>query len=186
MKELDWECKLNYIAGDPILPSVRNKFVADFMVSGCTHIFFIDDDVSWEPKGFINMVRAGKQVISGIVPIRQADGYAVSESGREKDGLIELDAIGAAFLCIERSAIEEMIKAYPEKRCYTYDSYGQYGYSFFDYEMLNGHLQGEDINFCHLWRRIGKIWGYPDINFLHKSIKIIEGNYGKSRADSSE
>jgi len=184
LKELGWDCRVNYIAGDPILPSVRNKFVADFMASGCSHLFFIDDDVAWTPKGFVNMVRAGKEVISGMVPIRQADGYAVVENGEADGDLVGLDYIGAAFLCIARDAILRMIEFYPGLRCRTYDSMGDYGYSFFDYEIMDEYLQGEDITFCRRWNKIGKIWGYPGIDFKHKSVKVIEGNYEQDKCNA--
>ncbi len=184
MKELGWDAKLVYIPNDPILPSVRNKLVADFYASECSHLFMIDDDIAWEPKGFINMVRVDKEVIAGICPIRQGNGFAV-EKGEGKDGdLIELNNIGAAFLCISRQAITKMIKKYPELECETFNSWKGFGYNFFSYEIIDGVLQGEDVTFCKLWKQIDAIWGYPDIEFEHLGEKVIKDNYKKQNVNN--
>ena len=174
IQSIGWECAVDYIARDCMIHSVRNKFVGRFMRSDCTHLFFIDDDISFDPKGLIDMVKADKEVISGFVPIRQGETFTGTK-GSERDGdLIQLHDTGAAFLCIKRQAIQKMIDKLPDTKCMAY---GDYGYSLFDFLHNNGTLYGEDIVFCKRWSLIGKIWGFPGIKFEHLGDQVFEGCY---------
>ena len=49
----------------------RNRFVEMFLKSDCTHLFFIDADLKWEPRAFIGLVRSGLPVCAGIYRKRQ-------------------------------------------------------------------------------------------------------------------
>ncbi len=171
----NWDGTVKFIPGDPVLESVRNKFVSDFMNTDCTHLFMIDADVGWQAEKFIKMIEADRDVICGIVPIRQGNGYALEESG-EKDGeLVGLNHIGAAFMCVKRDVIQQMQTHHRDLRCYTYDVGDSHGYNFFEFKVDNGYLQGEDVVFCKNLKDAGfKIWGYPNINFTHAGKK---GNY---------
>ncbi|MCP3683932.1 MAG: hypothetical protein GY861_14710 [bacterium] len=178
INEMGWECAVKILPNDCMIHSARNKLVADFMASGCTHLFMLDDDIAWEPKGFINMVKADKAVISGLVPIRQGGHFAFDKGESEDGDLFEIHNVGAAFLCIKREAIKTMMKKFPELKCNDNEPhYEKYGYTFFEFTYEDGHLTGEDVNFCRRWNEIGKIWAYPDISFQHLSSTQQSGNY---------
>ena len=177
IQALGWECRLDYLPGDCMIHSVRNKFVAEFMSSDCTHLFFIDDDVAFDPVGLIKLVKADRDVVTGFVPIRQG-GTFTGDVGPGRDGdLIELYTTGAAFLCIKKNAIRKMFEKYPELKCKSYNSYGRNGYSLFDYQHTPETMKGEDITFCKRWLTIGKIWGMPGIKFEHLGEQVFEGSY---------
>ena len=86
---------------------------------------------------------------------------------------------GAAFLLLTRSVIEKMIEAYPEDRGFAVDK--EFGYRFFQVQHTSHLFMTEDYSFCDKWKRTGgKIWIYPDCDFIHTGVKDFKGNYHKS------
>lgn len=164
----------------------RNHFVRMFLETDCTHLFFIDADLRWEARMFIELARANKPICAAAYRKRQdpeeypvrfvndTNGYMLIQ-----DGWIMCDRVASGFLCIRRDVIEKMvdaskwIKSGNDKECpslfYTKTEPSGDGLRFI----------GEDFAFCDDYVRIFKepipVW--PDATFTHGSRFV--GNYHK-------
>lgn len=98
----------------------RNNFVHMFLETDCTHLFFIDADLKWEPRAFVGLLLAEKPICAGVYrrrqepedyPVRYIEEEVDGEMGiTPEDGWIKCDRVPTGFLCIERRVIEEMAK----------------------------------------------------------------------------
>lgn len=134
---------LTTVINESLVTRARNELVKHFMLSDCTHLFFIDSDIGFTEIDVLQLLLHKKEVIVGAYPLKglawsnidasqhfiefekAATSYAVnvrylSDQDRAlnkvalQDGLIELIDASTGFMCIERSVIEKMIASYPE------------------------------------------------------------------------
>ena len=160
-------------SGMALVTQARNNCVASFLKSDCTHFFFIDSDIGFEPEAVYRLLEKDEEVV--LTP------YAVKGFGQNyalqfivhfpdrdnvkigKDGFVELTAGPTGFMMIKREAFEKLIKAYPDKKTVNKQLVGNKveimdtdWYTFFEtgIDPENGYL-GEDICFCKLWTAIG-------------------------------
>jgi hypothetical protein len=117
----------------------RQLCVSAFLSSGCTHLLFVDSDISFSYKMFEKMVNYDKDITMVPYPIKSIDFQKIKkkmESGNKLDpmllgnqytmsitdptnikmenGFIEVERGPAGFMLIKREAIEKLIKEYPE------------------------------------------------------------------------
>jgi len=160
-------------SGMALVTQARNNCVASFLKSDCTHFFFIDSDIGFEPEAVYRLLEKDEEVV--LTP------YAVKGFGQNyalqfivhfpdrdnvkigKDGFVEITAGPTGFMMIKRQAFEKLIKAYPDKKTVNKQLVGNKveimdsdWYTFFEtgIDPENGYL-GEDICFCKLWTAIG-------------------------------
>lgn len=151
----------------------RNNFVRLFLETECTHLFFIDADLKWEPRAFIGLLQAGKPICAGVYPKRQEpEEYPVRmKEGPEgglwvQEGWVMCDRVPTGFLCIERKVIEEMVAKAPVIKSKRDPDNPQLFYTFINEDR---HFVGEDFAFCidyinHSGEHI-PVW--PDFDFTH-------------------
>jgi hypothetical protein len=162
----------------------RNNLLARFMQTDCTHVWFVDDDMGWDPKAIIGMLKKDKEFIAGAGPLK-ADGepvFAIKHPVNEdqtpivEDGLIKCSHIGGAFVLMKRSVIEKMMIGYPGHQCRAVDP--TTGYNLYECVYGANTWTGEDYTFCERWTALGgEIWCYPNITFSHTGTKTWTGNY---------
>lgn len=161
----------------------RNHFVRMFLETNATHLFYIDADVRWEARAFIELVRANLPICAGAYrkrqepeeyPIRYVSG--ADGTVQTRDGWVLADRVATGFLCIRRDVIQRMvdegqwIKVGNERECprLFYTKYED-----------DGRFIGEDYSFCDDYVRIFKqpipVW--PDFDFTHGA--RFEGNFHK-------
>lgn len=168
----------------------RNIFVKHFLENeenkDCTHLFFIDADLKWEPRAFIGLVRSGLPICAGMYRRRQEpEEYPVMMTKDANGGIVVeddyvmCDRVPTGFLCISRKVLEEMSEDAPK-----IEIFGQkglvpwvFGTKFsVEGESSNPKFVGEDYTFCDAYRaKYGKaipVW--PDIDFTHAGYK---GNF---------
>ena len=117
----------------------RQLCVSAFLSSQCTHLLFIDSDISYSYKMFEKMVNYDKDICMVPYPIKSMDFEKIKKkikNGSELDpmvmgnqytmsivdptsikidnGFIEVERGPAGFMLIKREAIEKLIKEYPE------------------------------------------------------------------------
>lgn len=155
----------------------RDHFVRMFLESNCTHLFFIDADLRWEPRAFIELAKSGKPICAGAYRKRQDPEeypirYVPNEDGtvQVKDGWVMADRVAAGFLCIRRDVIERMVKEAdtlmvghdPECPLLFYEKFEKIGEK-------KSRLIGEDFAFCDDYVRIfgESIPVWPDFDFTH-------------------
>jgi hypothetical protein len=87
--------------GDGIVRA-RNRSVARFLKSDCTHLFFIDDDIGFSVDDAMTLISCGLDVVCGVYPKKEIDWNAVVlavQQGVPADKLAER----ASTLCFGRS-----------------------------------------------------------------------------------
>lgn len=125
--------------GESLISRARNDILRYFYYeSDCTHLFFVDDDIAWEPVCFYDILAAEKDIVGGIYPLKslrwdQLVGKTIESEQQAKmltmevvvngvdpnhpdnDGaLLVAHDLGTGFLCISREAITKMILADPD------------------------------------------------------------------------
>jgi hypothetical protein len=138
------------------------------MKTDATHLFWIDDDMTWEPGTFLALLASGFD-FSAVVGMRKVTpptpacnilpDAAVFD---HRTGFLEVRDVGFAFVCLKREVIDRMCAAYPELKYQTGDGSDQYAL-FLDMidrdHEAEGERLGEDFSFCRRWRKIGgQIW----------------------------
>lgn len=155
----------------------REGVLWDAIKTGATHLFWLDDDMTWEPETFLALLASGHD-FAGVVGMRKVippqpacnvlPGASVFDI---RTGYLEVKDVGFAFVCITRSVIERLCKAYPELKYQTGDGSDQYALflDLIDRDYTpEGERLGEDFSFCRRWRRIGgRIWVDPYAELGH-------------------
>jgi hypothetical protein len=172
--DIDYEVYFSVF--DSLVARSRNDLTNKFLESKCTHVLMIDSDQGWDPKAPFEMLKTGKEFITGAVPGRKTEEtYAikinVDENRRAvvEDGLISCASNGVAFALIER----EVFKVIEHNKPSVHTPYPFFQHRYFE----NGDHYGEDTYFVNEWLKVGgKVWIYPDITFSHGP---ITANYHK-------
>lgn len=70
-RQIGWNYSLSMIWNESLITRARNALVKQFFASPCTHLFFIDADIGFNPMEAQAMVLANKDVICGIYPKKE-------------------------------------------------------------------------------------------------------------------
>jgi hypothetical protein len=138
------------------------------MKTDATHLFWLDDDMTWDPQTFMGLLASGHD-FSAVAGMRKTTppqpacntlpGGAVFD---HRTGFLEVRDVGFAFVCLKREVIDRLCAAYPELKYQTGDGSDQYALflDIIDRDTVpEGERLGEDYSFCRRWRKIGgKIW----------------------------
>ena len=168
-----WQAAWAKHIGSPNLPMARAIVTAQAMAWGADRLFFIDDDISWDPIAFWGVVTQPRPIISGAYPmytkvidINRPLKEQVKVCYRPlKDeptdlggGIERVFGTGFGWICIDRSVFEALK---PTTRKMEKEPLGDaVNVELFDY--FNGaperegdeHL-GEDFAFCRRARNAG-------------------------------
>lgn len=170
-------------AGGAEIDTARAQIVAEFMASRSSHLVMIDSDVLWQAGGLLRLVDAGVDFVAGVYPHRKdpiSFPLHVLEGSdmRLVDGLLEVKAVPAGFLCVTRQALEKMIAHYADLG-FTSSKTDKHCVALFDHVRADDVRLSEDLSFCHRWREIGgKIWIAPDILMGHVGPKLFAASLG--------
>jgi len=145
-----------------------------------THLFWLDDDMTWEPSTFLSLLSSGHD-FSAVVgmrktrPVQPACNVLPGEQVFDhRTGFLEVRDVGFAFVCLTRGAIERMCEAHPELRYNTTDGSAQYAL-FLDM-IDNGERMSEDFSFCRRWRAMGgRIWLDAHAELGHLGVDTYRG-----------
>ncbi|MDE3023061.1 MAG: hypothetical protein KGI54_14645 [Pseudomonadota bacterium] len=174
------------VRGDCFIDKARNNLVQSFLDSSCTDLFFIDADQGWNEKSFLKLLHDSHEIVAGAVPKKDDDlcfnnPEMVTDEKLNcviENGLIQARHIGTGFMRIKRSALEKMIKAYPERYNPGYKDQDIHYYGLFETQVRDGLFWGEDLVFCKKWCELGEfIWIEPNIDFQHAGRKCWKGNF---------
>jgi hypothetical protein len=160
----------------------RNELVQKFLDSDSDKLFFLDDDISWDPQGALAVVRSGQHLVGGVYPKKYTDGARApfpvilkcSDDGIPlcDGGYLRATRTVGGFTCADRSVFEDIREANPHL---SYAQRGKAGlgeiedrFDFFPQGVKGGRWVGEDYAFCDLWTALGEeIAIIPDITFGH-------------------
>ena len=171
----------------------RNTFVQMFLETDCTHLFFVDADLHWEPRAFLGLLQSGFPVCAGLYRRRQEpEDYPVKyvespEGGIQlvNGGWIRCERVPTGFLCIERYVIEEMANVAPKWKLHGQPDVPQV---FYRDILPDGRFIGEDYKFCDDYREMygDDIYVWPDFDFVHGGYKCNWHNFIMKQIEAAE
>ena len=187
----------------------RNRMVADFLDTDCTHLLFVDSDITFDADELLRMIQANLSVVGGVYPkktIRWQGAFDHAKKGGKPETLaesamdyvvnalpnrkgkmvrncIEVAYIGTGFMLIQRQVLVKMVAGCPETR-YEDDFAGTQGRvlsALFDYKIVNSRYLSEDYFFAGLWREKfgGSIWASATCKLSHAGMHVFNGDFGK-------
>lgn len=169
---------LPHVSG-PRIAAGRNHIVESFLATPGEWFLMVDDDMVFEPdviERFLEVADpAERPIVGGLTFGTGRDGIfptlfrmdpevqgPVRLDAWPLDGLVEVDATGAACLFIHRTVFERMAAEYPKP------------WQWFQETTLNGSAVGEDMTFCLRARSLGfPILVDTGIKFGHVKPRII-------------
>ena len=149
---------------DPSVERARNILTANFLESDCTHILFVDADISFTPADVARISSHDEAVVGGLYPLKQlspevawcGNGLEAGEFEVRPDGLSQVKYIGTGFLCVRRDVFEQMIAARGAELVYKQDfPPNRQEYAFWRQGVRCGRFLTEDWMFCQTWLELG-------------------------------
>lgn len=173
--------------GNSMIAHGRDMMLAQFLASDATDLVFIDDDVTWDAGALTRLLQWPVDMVAGIYPMKtEPENYSCRflpgplSSPEGLQGLLEVDGVPAGFLRVTRSACEQMVLKYPEKRFADKNAPKGYAWALFDNIHEGDTYFGEDYSFCRRYRAIGgKVYVQPEIVMGHVGPKAFVGSFGK-------
>lgn len=177
---------LTTIGNESLITRARNTVLSLFwMNEACTHLLFLDADVSLPPESLKHMLAQQRDVIGAPVALKGRDergqrmfnvGRCVGEAGEQ----MLVEHIGTAALLLSRKAVAALVsKAIEEGGVYTPSKKTLRGdfaddalmYDVFQVEVVDGVYLSEDYWVCRQLRELGfDIHVQPDIITQHHGV----------------
>jgi len=147
------QIKFSFLFNESLITRARNYLVDEYLArSECTHLLFLDSDISFNPQDVIALLALDKDVAGGPYPKKAIKWRSVKKAIEKNPDLdpqtlekvtgdyvfnpvkgtaqfsvtepLEVLEIGTGFMMVKREVFEKMEKAYPEIR-YKPDHVGQ-------------------------------------------------------------
>ncbi len=181
----------DFFTGASSIQIARGVLAAKFLASGYSHLLFIDADIAWKQAALKSLMEASEHhdVCCGVYPLKaeplqfpvnfELEGH--DPIIHPKTGFLKLRDACTGFMMIRRRALEQMIAAYPERKCsFRREAPPEeeaFEYNLFDFFIdSDGRYLSEDFGFTRLYQRTGgTIWADPDIRLEHYGHKRYEG-----------
>ena len=167
-KPRPYQMTIRHHVGDSLVSRARNRLVADFLRTDCTHLLFIDSDLIFSPAHVARVLAHDAPIVAGLYPKKQRElGWVCNllDPSPEPDaaGLQPVKYAGTGFLCIAREVFERIIREMPELRYDPDDGDGEPGslWDFFKVGVWECPETGyrrylsEDWWFCQIARDVG-------------------------------
>jgi hypothetical protein len=200
LKERNINVTLFNIGFDSLVCRARNAAVAYFMSQeDNTHLLFLDADIEFKVEDILKLIEAKESVIGAAYsqkwlnldkmkavfkqesipenPLQLCTNHSVhiKEPVNQSQSKLEVSYLTTGCMLINRSAIETLIRCYPERK-FTNDIDGystankDLFYNFFSVEINieTKRYESEDYCFCRLYtQKQGKVYVIPDIVLTH-------------------
>jgi len=181
-----FDLSLSLLGNDSLITRSRNTLVARFLDQPeATHLMFIDADIGFDPADIERMLRADRDVVAGMYPLKfhhwdQAAearlgageafdtaalryvGLAETGAAPGSDGFVRGTYAGTGFLLIRRAALLRLASANPQAHYRAIQSWpprpaspNQYALFECMIEPETGIYLSEDYAFCRRWRDLG-------------------------------
>jgi hypothetical protein len=173
-------------SSESLITRARNFIVSQFLGRPqLTHLLFIDADIGFDPETVVRYLRADRDLVAGIYPLKVLDLEAIRAFAPDKpvaasmcyvtallegetpdpDGFVKAQYAGTGFMLIKRRVLEKMAARHPElkyARSFTRDDKTKPEdvsnlYALFDTSLdpERGLYLPEDYTFCNRWRAMG-------------------------------
>jgi len=158
------QCGLHlFFPNSCVLADSRNKSAQEAMDIGCSHLMFIDSDVSFPQEGILTLASRDKPVIGANYNMRTREGSTVKIADG-KGGFLQVTgeqipqvpflagAIATGFMLIQTDVFRKIPKPW----------------FVFEYEPEGDFTRGEDVYFCKKARENDiEVWCDPTVKVGH-------------------
>lgn len=175
--------EVEFLPGCSLITQARNQLAQGFLDSEADRLVFVDADISWELGALLKLALHPCPFVGGAYRLKQpAEDYSVlwlsrQELWADSRGLIEVDALPAGFLALDRAVFETMRGEAPR----PYFHHGHPFNAYFTAGYREGRLEGEDMAFCLDWRALGgSVWLDPELEITHHDgARAFPGHIGR-------
>lgn len=189
---LDWQMA----PGFSLVQHGRNWLNSEFLTrTDCTHLLWLDDDVSFEPDAIMKMIERDKDVVAGVYTTKhpKTPTFPYEALGAPKDGLQEARKVPGGFLLLKRDVVKK-ISDLCDVYMLTHNGVTRKAAHMFDVLMIDSdnfpgekELLGEDFVLCYRLIEYGyKIFVETDIDFAHYGRYAWLGNLAETLKKEQE
>lgn len=194
-------------AHDSLIPRARNHIANEFLrQERYSHLLFIDADIGFSPRTALRFIRADKDVVCGVYPVKglrvdrlrgvdrsasDAEAMAaaltytvrIAPDSRVEDGFARVTHGPTGFMLIKREVLRRMKEAHPELRyanAFVPTGQGRENCAFFDtaIDAERGEYLPEDYAFCQRWTALGgEIYADLTSPFTHVGQYAYAGDF---------
>lgn len=171
-----------WLSFDALVQRARNDLVSIAINSNVDDIFWIDNDIEWEPEWFFRLLNHPVDVVGGtyrkktdtkelyVVKIKDQILYREPETG-----LIEVAGLGTGFVRMSKKAFTYL---WDSATPYKERDSGKEGRMIFNVLIDNGEIISEDTAMFNSLSKGGfKIYLDPDVTCTHLGYKKYPGNF---------
>lgn len=201
-EQLGLNVNVSTLSGESLITRARNTLAASAVEQGCTHLFFVDADVGFEPITFLTVLAQNKPVAAAAYPLKryswdkmihQPNHHTLPSSGMEyvwngaigppQQGWIKVREIGTGFMCIQRQVLDTLIRNHPERRYRpdvgVYPQGVPWHYDLFraGVDPTSRRYLSEDWQFCHDVTAAGfEVWLWLNSRLSHTGTHTWQGD----------
>lgn len=199
----DYEINLNYqfTISESLITRARNSIADTFIDSNCSHLLFIDADISFEPNDVIKLLNHNLDIVCGGYPAKLIDWNSVHNAAQsgvnpsdlfrhaspfiynkinnevQHGNLIEVKESGTGFMMIKKSVFEALSPYMNSYISNHFNSSGKRIKEYFSTMIDDGMLMSEDYFFCRKWRDIGgKVFVDKSVNLSHIGSHVYQSS----------
>jgi hypothetical protein len=151
----------------------RERLARKFLETSCAYFMFIDADTVFTPLDIATLISSDVDLVSGIYTYRKAGSYGIpfiGEDGKMLDlrgpTLQECQFVPTGMMLVRRTVFEQLY----QKHEFLFDQGFRKGRHnpFTDTDPVSNNFEGEDVNFCRIWREHGgKIHANTEVKVGH-------------------
>lgn len=205
--ELGIWADLLHIEGDSLVCRARNNLVHTFLKGPGTHLMQLDDDIEFDPRWVIDLLRLDLDVVGGTYPLKRIDFAAVGAAARAgvpdeelaryasrivfnpftggqvqvDNGVVEVRDVPTGFTLVKRGVFESLISNQPESLRIADERQGYEPYSALyqtSKDPLTGRELSEDYHFSRMCQAIGiKTHLYLPAACRHHGSMVFESDW---------
>jgi len=198
---------LDCIYFESLIARARNAAASNFLNrTDCDYMMFIDSDISFEPDSFFSLLKADKDVVSGLYPKKYINSSKVKNLAdrnllnnyeelctdfateikldKNTKQIEEVNYAATGFMLFKKCVFSQIANEVPNIAYKNdIDGYMGYGDKFYDFfpckvNEVTKKYESEDYGFCNLYKSIGgKIYVDTTCNLTHYGWKGYKGNF---------
>lgn len=194
-----------FVGNESLVQRARNKIAKIFLDTDADYLMFIDADQKFNPNDIAKMIKTGKDLIGGAVPMKGINWSDIKKGAirnhpdlskltgifnvNELEGHFMQDPnepfqvkhIGTGFMLIKRAVFEKLkphVGWYVERQWSGTVAKPDKTYDFFKVINVDNQLLSEDYSFCHSYRELdGEVWLAPWCQLGHMGAYLFTGQY---------
>ncbi len=205
--QLGISADLLHVEGDSLVCRARNTLVHTFLKGPGTHLMQLDDDIEFDPRWVIDLLKLDLDMVGGTYPLKRIDFAAVGAAARAgvpdgdlaryasrivfnpfsggqarvDNGVVEVRDVPTGFTLVKRGVFESLISNQPESLRIADESKG-----FEPYHALyqtskdpqTGRELSEDYHFSRKCQEIGiKTYLYLPAACRHHGSMVFESDW---------